>query len=118
MSTLIRVSLVLAFAALYPGSVLAQAQEREIYASVIDEAGAPVTALAATDFVVREDGVQREILRVSPATDPLRIAVLVDTSQAIEPHVSDLRNALRASSRTCGASMRSRYSGLASAQLF
>lgn len=96
MSILIRVSLVLAFAALYPGSVLAQAQERVIHPSVIDKAGVPVTALAATDFVVREDGVQREILRVSPATDPQRIAVLVDTSQAIEPYVSDLRNALRA----------------------
>jgi Ca-activated chloride channel homolog len=95
MSTLTRVSLALAFTALHPGLVLAQAQERAIYASVTHEAGAPVTALAATDFVVREDGVQREILRVSPATDALQIAVLVDTSQAIEPYVNDLRNALR-----------------------
>jgi Ca-activated chloride channel homolog len=95
MSTLTRVSLALAFTALHPGSVLAQAQERAIFATVTHEAGAPVTALAATDFVVREDGVQREILRVSPATDALQIAVLVDTSQAIEPYVSDLRNALR-----------------------
>jgi Ca-activated chloride channel family protein len=78
-----------------PSIVLAQAEERSVYARVLDRAGAPVTNLAATDFTVREDGVEREVLRVAPATDPLRIAVLVDTSQAIRPHVNDIRAAVR-----------------------
>jgi Ca-activated chloride channel family protein len=76
-------------------SAWAQAEERTIYASVLDRAGLPVTDLAATDFIVREDGVAREVLRALPATESLQIAVLVDTSQAVEPYISDIRNALR-----------------------
>ena len=69
--------------------------ERSIYASVLDESGAPVRALAARDFIVREDGVGREVLRAVRADDPLQIAVLVDTSQAAERHVTDIRRALK-----------------------
>lgn len=71
------------------------AEPRAIYASVLDGSGAPVTSLAATDFVVREEGVEREVLRAEPAGDPMRIAVLVDTSQAMRPHIMDVRRALR-----------------------
>jgi Ca-activated chloride channel homolog len=94
-----RSGVLLAFAIsaiIYPGTVLAQADERLVHARVLDRAGMPVTSLAAADFIVREDGVEREVLRVFPDTDALRIAVLVDTSQAISPHVGDLRAALRA----------------------
>ena len=77
-------------------SVWAQATERTIYASVIDKSNAPVTGLSAAEFVVREDDVAREVLRVSAATEPLQIALLVDTSQAIEEHLLDVRSALGA----------------------
>ena len=76
--------------------VWAQGEERTIYASVVDRAGAPVTGLAAGEFIVREDDMTREVLRVSTATEPLQIAVLIDTSQAIDRHVLDLRTALTA----------------------
>ena len=79
-----------------PAIASAQAEGRSIYASVLDQRGSPVTALTAADFVVREDGVQREVLEVSRASEPIRIAVLVDTSRAMGPHVNDLRQALRA----------------------
>jgi VWFA-related protein len=75
--------------------VWAQATERTVYASVVDKNDAPVTGLAASEFVVREDDVAREVLRVSPATEPMQIAVLVDTSQAMEEHLLDVRTALR-----------------------
>ena len=65
----------------YPSVVRAQGEERSVYARVLDRAGAPVTSLAAADFTIREDGVEREVLRVTPARDPLRVAVLIDTSQ-------------------------------------
>jgi VWFA-related protein len=74
----------------------AQADERTVHVAVLDKADAPVSGLAANEFIVREDGLAREILRVSPAIEPLQIALLIDTSQAIEPHVADLRTALRA----------------------
>jgi VWFA-related protein len=73
----------------------AQATERTIYASVVDKNDAPVTGLAANEFVVREDDVAREVLRVLPATEPMHIALLIDTSQAMEEHMLDVRNALR-----------------------
>jgi Ca-activated chloride channel homolog len=69
-------------------------EERLIYTSVLDEGGAPVTTLTASDFIVRENGVDREVLDVKRATDLLQIAVLVDSSEAIRPHLNDLRTGL------------------------
>ena len=74
----------------------AQATERTIYASVVDKNDAPVTGLAANEFVVREDDTAREVLRASAAKEPMQIALLVDTSQAMEEHMLDVRTALRA----------------------
>jgi VWFA-related protein len=71
------------------------AEERSVYASVLNKEGAPVTTLDARDFVVREGRAEREVVDASPASEPMRIAVLVDTSQAMQRHVSDLRAALR-----------------------
>ncbi len=71
------------------------AQEHVIYASVLNKQGLPVTNLRASDFVVREEGVEREVSRVSPASEPIRIAVLADTSRAMEPYINDMRRALR-----------------------
>lgn len=51
--------------------------------------------LTSGDFVVRENGVGREILSAGPATDPLRIAVLIDNSQEMRGDLIDLRQALR-----------------------
>lgn len=83
--------------ALLPANpVWAQATERTVYASVVDKNDAPVTGLPASEFIVREDDAAREVLRVSTATEPMQIAVLVDTSQAMEEHLLDVRTALRA----------------------
>jgi VWFA-related protein len=73
----------------------AQADEWTVYASVVDRAGAPVMGLSTADFVVRENGTAREILRASPATDSLRVAVLVDTSQEMRSELIDVRQGLR-----------------------
>lgn len=80
---------------LSPGAIRAQADEWTVYAAVVDQAGSPVTDLTSADFVVRENGVSREILRVSPATDSLRVALLVDNSQEIRNDLIDLRQGLR-----------------------
>jgi Ca-activated chloride channel homolog len=96
MRLLIRM-LLIAVAALVPLDLAwAQAEQRTVYASVVDNSDAPVTGLASKEFVVREDDVTREVLRTSAATEPLQIALLIDTSAAIDPHVLDLRTGLRA----------------------
>lgn len=85
-------------AALVATSSLASGQttEHSLYVSVLDQAGAPVTGLGNGDFVVREDGRAREVLRVSRATQPIDVAVLVDNSQSAEHVISDIRQAVTA----------------------
>jgi Ca-activated chloride channel family protein len=71
-------------------------RERVIYTSVVDKNGEPVTGLGPDEFIVREDGVRREVLRVTPATDPIAIALLVDNSQAAEDDIRNIRDGLTA----------------------
>ena len=91
-----RLSMVLMLALASAAPAFAQADERVIYASVVDKNGAPVLNLTEKDFIVREDGQAREILRVAPDRDPLQIALLVDNSTAMRNSVSELRRAVRA----------------------
>ena len=75
----------------------ASSTERVLYVSVFDEkTRASVTGLRTTDFIVKEDGASREVLRVGPATTPMPIAVIVDNSQAAGDTIPDLRKALTA----------------------
>jgi hypothetical protein len=73
----------------------AQANERVVYASAWDEkTRAPLTGLGTDAFIVREDGARREVLRVTPATTAMPVAILVDNSQAARDHIADIRKAL------------------------
>jgi len=65
-----------------------------MYVSVLTDAGVPVPDLGPADFIVREDNVAREVLRVEPATDPMQVAVLVDTSQQARNDIAHMRTAL------------------------
>jgi hypothetical protein len=74
-----------------------QAQERVVYVSAFDaDTRKPVPDLGPEAFVVREDGVSREVLHVAPATSPMPLALVVDNSQAMAPAISDLRRGLSA----------------------
>ena len=51
---------------------------RTVFVSVLDKSGAPVTDLAADDFIIKEGGRDREIVGAGMSSVPLRIAVVVD----------------------------------------
>ena len=70
-------------------------RERTLFVSALDEKGEPVTALAPDDVIVREDGARREVLRISRATEPIDIALLVDNSASAEDAITHMRDALR-----------------------
>ena len=78
-------------AILFSAAPGAQAIQRSMYVSVLNEADAPVSDLGPSDFLVREDNVAREVLRVTPADEPMQIAVLVDNSQAARDSIRDIR---------------------------
>jgi len=74
----------------------AQTIEREMFVSVLDRADAPVLTLGVPDFIVREDGRIREVLRARRASDVIDIALLIDNSQALNSQLNDVRKGLEA----------------------
>ena len=57
------------------------ATDKSIFVSVVDGSGKPVKDLAANEFQIREDNQMREVVGVKPATQPLAIQLLMDTSE-------------------------------------
>jgi hypothetical protein len=81
---------------LIPESVpLAQSIERQLIVSVLDEHNEPVMGLQPENFIVREDQVLREVLRINQKQTNSQIALLVDTSAYAENAVLDFRLGLK-----------------------
>jgi Ca-activated chloride channel family protein len=65
----------------------------ELYATVLDRKGRPVTSgltagSCARDFAVSEDGARQQIARCEPVTDlPIHAAVAIDISASMAPHL-------------------------------
>ncbi len=77
--------------------VAAQTRPQTLLVTAIDKAkGEPVETLAPTDVIVREDGVAREILKVTPSGQRTLLILLVDNSQAARRAMQDMRLALTA----------------------
>jgi len=51
-----------------------------VYVSAVDRKQVPVSGLTPADFVVKEGGDVREIIKVEPATTPMHVAIIVDDS--------------------------------------
>jgi hypothetical protein len=85
----------------------AGARERTLFVSAVDADGNPVEILQPEDVIVREDGVRREVLRVSRASEPIDVALLVDNSAASRDLLVPLRDGLKrfvdTMTRTAGA---------------
>jgi VWFA-related protein len=70
------------------------AREGTMFVSAVDRQGEPVAGLGPDAFQIREDGVKREVLRVSQAHEPIDIAVLIDNSTAASDEITFFRNAI------------------------
>lgn len=87
-------SIVSALACAAPATLSAQATQKSLYVSVVDDTGKPVPDLGTRDIVVREDNIAREVLDLRPAEEPMQIALLVDTSQGARNDIAHMRTAL------------------------
>lgn len=79
--------------------------DKSLFISVVDPQGRPVTDVRMGDILIREDGQDREVVAVKPASQPISVAVLVDTAQGArvtdaygtpEEYVRDIRVAVSA----------------------
>lgn len=72
-----------------------QTRPQTLLVTAVEKSGGePVDALTTGDVIVREDGVAREILKVTRATDPVLLVLIVDNSQAARRAMQDMRLAL------------------------
>jgi hypothetical protein len=102
MSLRIALAPVLLVACLVPG-LTASPQggvDKSLFVAVLDESGRPVKQFTADDVMIREDGQDRAVVAVRPASKPISVAVLIDTAQGVrvkdaygtpEEYVRDLR---------------------------
>lgn len=82
-ATLVTAVALLAFAPV-PLRARSEAQglaPHSIFVTILDARGTPLRDLAPADFIVREGGQPREVATATLATDPLAIALVIDTSK-------------------------------------
>ena len=72
------------------------AKTRKVFVSVTDAAGLPVDDLQPGECDVREGGVGRTVVRAGLATSPMRVALLVDTSETAAPSLNHIRSGIAA----------------------
>jgi hypothetical protein len=91
----IRLLLLAGAIALIQAAPAGQGTQR-LFVSVVNAAGVPVTDLAASDFSVTENGVARTVTRATLASDPMRIALVVDSGDAVAQPIGEFRDGLTA----------------------
>jgi len=66
-----------------------------VNASVTDRNGRAVGGLNVTDFTVYEDGAERGVVNITPATEPFNLVLLLDVSGSVEERIDFIRKAAR-----------------------
>jgi hypothetical protein len=69
---------------------------KTVYVAALGADNKPVPGLTKDTWAIREDGTDRSVVDVKPATDPLAIVLMIDTSLTSQASIEDLRTALQA----------------------
>ena len=77
-------------------SQVVQAQEYQLFLSVTDANGAPVTDLDEDEIVVQWDGEDADIRSMDPLGWPVQLTILVDNSEGASDGIEDIREGLKA----------------------
>src|SRR6185436_11677044 len=64
---------------------------KTVFVAVVDADGNPVSGMTKDEWGVREDGADRVIVDIKPATQPLDIVLMVDTTKSTSPSIQELR---------------------------
>lgn len=75
-------------------------QLMRVNASVTDRNGRAISGMRDADFVVYEDGSERQIVTVTPASEPFNLVLLLDVSGSVEERIDFIRKAARDFLRT------------------
>jgi von Willebrand factor type A domain len=67
---------------------------KTVFAVALDADMKPVPDLTKEELGIREDGIDRTVVDVKRATDPLDIVLMIDTSKSIQTSITELRTAL------------------------
>ena len=63
--------------------------------AALDADDKPVPGLTKDTWAVREDGTDRTVVDAKPATDPLDVVLMIDTSNTSQASISELRAGLQ-----------------------
>lgn len=73
-----------------------QAQEKQIVVTAMNlRTGNPIPGVTAANLGVKEDGADREILKVDPASGPVSIVLLADTTDTMKIYQNELKATAR-----------------------
>ena len=75
-------------------------QLMRVNASVTDRNGRAIAGMRDADFVVYEDGSERRIVNVTPASEPFNLVLMLDVSGSVEERIDFIRKAARDFLRT------------------
>jgi VWFA-related protein len=70
-------------------------QLMRVNASVTDRNGRAIPGMRDADFAVYEDGSERQIVNVTPSTEPFNLVLLLDVSGSVEERIDFIRKAAR-----------------------
>lgn len=80
-----------------PGEVATRVTPQlvRVTASVTDRNGRAIAGLRSSDFSVYEDGAERKVVDVTPASEPFNLILLLDVSGSVEERIDFIRKAAR-----------------------